>query len=54
VRVTWRDGTTTTYAAGSRLTFSLLSRQPVRIEGRLLRAARGGLAFEAPALVPVP
>jgi hypothetical protein len=53
-RVTWDDGTTTTYAQGARLRFSLRSRQPVRIEGRLLRpASRGGLGFEAPALVPV-
>jgi len=53
-RVTWDDGTTTTYPVGARLTFSSRSHQPVRIEGRLLRTAgRGGLGYEAPTLVPV-
>ncbi|HYW90702.1 MAG TPA: hypothetical protein VFB50_23235 [Chloroflexota bacterium] len=56
VRVTWDDGTITTYAAGARLSNpSSWSRQPVRVEGRMLRtASRGGLGYEAPALHPLP
>jgi len=55
VRVTWADGTTTTFSAGARLAHpSSWSCQPLRIEGRVLRpASRGGLGYETPALVPV-
>jgi len=55
VRVTWDDGTTTTFSSGARLNFASWSRQPVRVEGRMLRtASRGGLGYEAPALHPLP
>jgi hypothetical protein len=47
VRIVWRDGTETIYAPHSIVT--LLSRAPLRIEGRLYRVSRP-LAYEAPSL----
>jgi hypothetical protein len=48
VRITWRDGSTTSHLAGT--TF-VLDRPPLKIEGRLFRVTRRGTtSYEAPAL----
>jgi hypothetical protein len=48
VRITWRDGSTTSHSAGT--TF-VLERSPLRVNGRLFRVTRSGhLRYEAPRL----
>jgi hypothetical protein len=50
LKVTWRDGSVTTFQPQSVVTFSAV---PLRIEGRLYRTTRSErLGYEAPALEP--
>jgi hypothetical protein len=49
VRITWRDGSTTSHSAGVRFRFD---KEPLRIEGRLIRMRPGGVSYEAPTMEP--
>jgi hypothetical protein len=52
VTLTWRDGTSTTYAA--RAVFRL-EQMPSRVKGRAFRLSNGAaMTYEAPAPVPRP
>lgn len=52
VRVTWDDGTVTTYPPGSIVRLHAEApRKAIRLEGRALIVGTEGLGFEAPALV---